>query len=59
MAITIQQFFASYLDAHRRQNVAVIASFFSTPCLLADSDSQRVLGGPNYVERYARETLAE
>lgn len=58
MAITIQQFFTSYLDAFRRQNVAVISSFFAVPCMVADGETQRVLATPVDVERYVEELLA-
>ena len=58
MAITIQQFFSSYLDAQRRQNADAIASFYSLPCLLADATGQQVLIDRDAVLRYAQRQLA-
>jgi hypothetical protein len=57
MAITIQQFFTSYVDAYRRQNVDMINPFFSVPCVIADANSQRVLADAADVNRYIGETL--
>lgn len=59
MAITIQQFFSSYLDAFRRQNASAIASCFATPCLVTDTEAQRVLAEPADVERYVRGLLSD
>lgn len=58
MAITIQQFFASYLDAQRRHNADAICGFYVLPCLIADGSGQQVLDDRDAVLRHVQRQLA-
>lgn len=42
--MTIQQFFAAYLDGCRRRHVDTLAECYLLPCLIATPDDQRVIG---------------